>query len=78
MKCLNPSVDVVVEVVASLDADLSYPEHLVKILDQQGQVTRHQIIQYFKVQWSRHSEQEATWETKEFLCSTYPEFLPPQ
>jgi hypothetical protein len=33
MKCLNPSVDVVVEVVASLDADLSYPEHLVKILD---------------------------------------------
>jgi hypothetical protein len=34
------------------------------------------MIQYFKVQWSRLFEQEATWGTKEFLCSKYPEFLP--
>jgi hypothetical protein len=34
-KCLKPPVDVVVDDVASMDADLSYPEHLVKILGQQ-------------------------------------------
>jgi hypothetical protein len=34
-KCLKPPVDVVVGDVSPLDADLSYPEHLVKILDQQ-------------------------------------------
>jgi hypothetical protein len=39
---------------------------------------RHRTIRFFKVQWSLHSEQEATWETEEFLRSKYPEFLPPQ
>jgi hypothetical protein len=34
MKCLRPPVDVVVDDVSPLDADLSYPEHPVKILDQ--------------------------------------------
>jgi hypothetical protein len=73
-KCLEPSMDVVVNDVASIDADLSYPEHPVKVLGQQDQVTRCQTIRLFKVQWSHHSEQEATWETEEFHCSKYPEF----
>jgi hypothetical protein len=30
-----PPVDVVVDDISPLDADLSYPEHLAKILDQQ-------------------------------------------
>jgi hypothetical protein len=33
-KCLKPPVDVVIGDVSPLDADLSYPEHPVKILDQ--------------------------------------------
>jgi hypothetical protein len=77
-KCLKPPVDVIVDDVPSLDADLSYPEHPVKILDQQDWVMRHRMIRFSKVQWSRHSEQEATWDTEEFLHSKYPEFLPPQ
>jgi hypothetical protein len=32
-KYLRPPVDVVVDDVSPLDTDLSYPEHLVKILD---------------------------------------------
>jgi hypothetical protein len=71
-------VDVVTDDVAPLDANLSYPEHPVKLLGQQDQVTRRWMIQFFKVQWSHHSEQEATWETEDFLRSKYPEFLPPQ
>jgi hypothetical protein len=37
---------------------------------------RQWTICFFKVQWSHHSEQEATWETEDFLRSKYPEFLP--
>jgi hypothetical protein len=77
-KCLKPPVDDVVEDIAPLDADPSYPEHLVKILDQQGLVTRCRTIRFFMVQWSHHFEQEATWETEEFLRSKYSEFLPSQ
>jgi hypothetical protein len=71
-------VDVVVDDVSPLDADMSYLEHLVKILDQQNRVTSRQTIRFLRVQWSRHSEQEATWKTEEFLRSKYLEFLPPQ
>jgi hypothetical protein len=34
-KCLKSPVDVVVNDVGSIDADLSYPEHPVKVLGQQ-------------------------------------------
>jgi hypothetical protein len=33
-KCLTPPMDVIVDDVAPLDDDLSYPEHPMKILDQ--------------------------------------------
>jgi hypothetical protein len=39
-KYLKPPTNVVVDDVASLDADLSYPEHLVKLLGQHDQVMR--------------------------------------
>jgi hypothetical protein len=43
-KCLRPLVDVVVDDVLPLDADLSYPEHPVNIMDRQDRVTRRQMI----------------------------------
>jgi hypothetical protein len=39
-KCLKSPTDVIVNDVTPLEADLSYPEHPVKLLDQQDQVTR--------------------------------------
>jgi hypothetical protein len=60
MKCLKTPVDVVLPEVAPLEADLSYPEHPTEILDQKDRVTRHKTIKFFKVQWSNHSEEEAT------------------
>jgi hypothetical protein len=48
-KCLRPPMDVIVDDVSPLDADLSYPEHPVKILDQKDRVLRRQMIQFFKV-----------------------------
>jgi hypothetical protein len=48
-KCLKLPVDVIVDDVLPLDADLSYLEHHVKVLDQQDQVMMHRTIQFFKV-----------------------------
>jgi hypothetical protein len=47
-----------------LDAkqDLSYQEYPVKILETSERVTRNKKIKMCKVQWSHHTEEEATWE----------------
>ena len=58
-----------------LEPDLVYQEHPVKIDDHKTRITRNQTCNFYKVQWSNHSEREATWETEEFLKSKYPELL---
>jgi hypothetical protein len=59
-KCLKAPMDVVLPEVTPLEADLSYPEHPIKILDQKDHVTMCKTIKFFKIQWSNHSEEEAT------------------
>jgi hypothetical protein len=56
---------------------LTYPEHPIKILDQKDRVTRRKTLKFFKVQWSNHTEEEATWESEEFLRSFHPDFALP-
>jgi hypothetical protein len=73
-KCLKAPVDVVLPEVKPLEADLSYPEHPIKDLDQKDCVTRRKTIKFFKIQWSNHSEEEATWESEDFLRSHHPNF----
>jgi hypothetical protein len=75
-KYLKLPADVIIDDVAPLDANLSYPEHPVKLLGQQDQVMRRRMIRFYKVQRSHHSEKEATWDTVDFLRSSYPDFLP--
>ena len=58
-----------------MEPDLVYPEHPVKIVDHKTQVTRTQTSNFYKVQWSNHSEWEATWETEEFVQSKCPKLL---
>jgi hypothetical protein len=67
-------MDVVLPEVTQLEADLSYPEHSIKILDQKDHVMRRKTIKFFKIQWSNHSKEEATWESEDFLCSRHPDF----
>jgi hypothetical protein len=76
-KCLKAPVDVVLPEVTPIEDDLSYPEHLIKVLDQKDRVTRHKTIKFFKIQWSNHSEEEATWKSEAFLCSRHPDFVLP-
>jgi hypothetical protein len=49
-KCLKAPMDVVLPKVTPLEVHLSYPEHLIKILDQKDHVTRCKTIKFFKIQ----------------------------
>jgi hypothetical protein len=48
-KCLKAPVDIVLPEVTPLEADLLYPEHPIKILDQKDRATRHKTIKFFKI-----------------------------
>jgi hypothetical protein len=60
--------------VAPLETDLTYPEHLITILDQKSCVTRRKMIKFYKIQWSNHMVEESTWESEDFLRSRHPDF----
>jgi hypothetical protein len=49
-KCFRAPIDVVLLEVTLLEANLSYPDHPIKILDQKDHVTRRRTIKFFKVQ----------------------------
>ena len=74
-KCLRVPTEAVEMENLQLEPDLIYSEHLVKIIDHETRVTRNQISNFYKVQWSNHSEAEATGEQGEFLKAKYPDFL---
>jgi hypothetical protein len=76
-KCLKSPVDIVLPEVTPLEADLTYLEHPIKIVDQNDRVMRHKMIKFFKFQWSNHTKDEATWESEEFLHSRHPDFALP-
>jgi hypothetical protein len=76
-KCLKAPMDVILLKVTPLEADLSYLEHPIKVLDQKDRVTRKKTIKFFKIQWSNHSKEEATWESEDFIHSRHPDFVLP-
>jgi hypothetical protein len=60
-----------------LDAkeDLSYQEYPIKILEMSERVTWNKRIKMCKVQWSHHTEEEATSEREEELKAEFPSFF---
>jgi hypothetical protein len=58
-----------------LGGDLTYSERPVKILDTTERVTHNKVIKMYKVQWSHHTDDEATWEHVEELRADYPELF---
>jgi hypothetical protein len=75
-KCVHLSTEVLHEPKLEIKPDLSYQEHPVKVLDQKERSTRARSIRMYKIQWSNHTEEEATWETEDFIRSRFPDFLP--
>ena len=58
-----------------LQQDFSYQEHSSRILDQSECRTCNKAIKFLKVQWSNHSEDEATWECEDRLREEYPDLF---
>ena len=58
-----------------VEPDLSYTEYPLRILDQKERGTRRKVVKMYKIQWSCHTEEEATWETEDYLNRHYPGFL---
>ena len=75
-RCFKDPIRGVDHEVLELQQDLSYKEHPVRILDQAERRTRQKAIKFLKVQWSHHSEDEATWEREDRLREEYPALFP--
>jgi hypothetical protein len=75
-KCVRLPTQVIIEPDVEIEPDLSYQEHPSKILDCKERSTRARTIKMYKIQWSNHSEEEATWGTEDFLHANYPDCLP--
>ena len=76
-RCFSDPIRGVDHETLDLQDNLTYREYPVRILDQAERVTRRHNIKFLKVQWSHHSEREATWEREDRLRLEYPTFFPP-
>jgi hypothetical protein len=59
----------------TLGKDLTYQEYPIKFLDTSEKVTRNNRYKMCKVQWSNHTEEEATWEKEDQLKTKFPEIF---
>jgi hypothetical protein len=75
-KCVRVPIEILIEPEVEIEPDLSYQEHHVKILDCKERSTRKKATRMYKIQWSYHTEEEARWETKDYLGKNYHDFLP--
>jgi hypothetical protein len=59
----------------NVNEDLTYSEYPVRILETSRRITQSKVINMCKVQWSHHSEDEATWERKYELRAESPQLF---
>jgi hypothetical protein len=55
-----------------INKDLTYHEVPIRILEEAYRTTQTRSIKFLKVQWSNHTEDEATWEREDYLQSEFP------
>src|SRR3954463_13662652 len=70
-RCFKDPIREVEHDMSELQQDLTYKEHPNRILDQSERRTRNKTVKFVKVQWSNHSEDEATWEREDRLRDEY-------
>jgi hypothetical protein len=70
-----PGAQIIEEINAEIEPDLSLAEYPMRVLDHKERKTRRQKVKMYKIQWNHHTEEEATWETEQFLNTKYPDFL---
>jgi hypothetical protein len=70
-----PEAQIIEETNEEIEPDRSLAESPLRVLDHKERQTRRQKVKMYKIQWSHHTEEEATWETEQFLNTKYPDFL---
>jgi hypothetical protein len=71
-KCLRVPQEQISPDTIDLQDDLKYQEVPIKILDTVTKQTRTTTVRICRVQWSRHTEAEATWEREDALRKEFP------
>jgi hypothetical protein len=74
-KCLRVPDRTIDVMDVTLEPDLTYSEHPIRVLDQKDRITRRRVLKFYKIQWNQHTEDEATLETQDFLEKNFPGFL---
>ena len=74
-KCLRVPDEAVEIKGLSLQPNLTYIEHPIKILDEKERMTRNNVVKFYNVQWQKNSEDEATWEQESYILKHYPHLL---
>jgi hypothetical protein len=74
-KCLQVPDQVLDLEGVELEPDLTYSEHPIRVLDWKYRVTQSRTIKWYKIQWNQHSEEEATWESEDYLMENFPKFF---
>ena len=74
-KCVADPTQVLESQTIGAQANLSYEDKPVQILDQQIKELRNKEIALVKVLWRNHRVEEATWETEEDMRKKYPELF---
>jgi hypothetical protein len=73
-KCLRVPEEQLPMEYLNLGGDFTYSKRPIRVLDTTEQVTRSKVIKMSKIQWSHHTEDEATWEHEEELRADYPNY----
>jgi hypothetical protein len=74
-KCLRVPDRTIDVVDVTLEPDLTYSEHPIRVLDQKDRVTRRRTLKFYNIQWNQHTEDEATWRLKTSWKGIFVGFL---
>jgi hypothetical protein len=74
-KCLRVPEEQITLLELTIGEDLTYQEYSMKILDTSEKVTRNNRYKMCKVQWSNHTEEEATWKKEDQLKVEFPDIF---
>ena len=77
-KCISPPHKQTDHMDLELSPELTYKEKPLRILEESERRTMNKVIKFYRVQWDRHSEDEATWEREDTLREKYPYLLEEQ
>jgi hypothetical protein len=74
-KCLQVPEEQMPLEELTLGKYLTYQEYAVNFLDTSEKVTQNNRYKMCKVQWSNHTEEDATWEKEDQLMAEFPEIF---